>query len=151
MPVSPDFQNPPAAPNYPPYFVSTEPFAQTTVAAPQTMGGQQRFTVTVVDPNPNDTLYVRWVSDYPPFTQSDTRLLVDDPNGMAQRNPEGTEIPYVATQCKDFAPGTEHTLVVIVSDRKFRPYNQFTGDFRYNIVEGTATAIMTGWRIINCP
>jgi hypothetical protein len=151
VPVAPEFQNPPSAPNFPPSFTSTVPFARTTVAAPQAVDGQQEFLVTVVDPNPGDLLYVRWVSDYPPFTQSDTRLIVDDPNGMSQTGTQGTDIVYRTTQCKDFAPGADHQLVVIVSDRKFRKYDQFSSEFRYNLVEPDATAIMTGWSIINCP
>jgi len=141
LPVSPEFQPTPAAPNYPPAFVRSEPFAETTVSAhPQT------FTVEVVDPNPADKLYVRWVSDYPPFTAR-SRLLVDDVEGR----PQGPPISFEGSRCEKFAMGMEHELVVIVSDRKFRPYDQFTSDFRFNLVEGGGTPIMMAWDLVNCP
>lgn len=144
LPVSPEFQPTPSAPNYSPAFVRSEPFEETTVSAhPQT------FTVVVTDPNPADRLYIRWVSDYPPYT-ANSRLLQDE-EGRLQTGPEGTEISFEASRCEKFALGMEHELVVIVSDRKFFPYDQFTSEFRFNLVEGRGTPIMMGWDLVNCP
>jgi hypothetical protein len=147
VPVAPEFQDPPKAPNYYPYFVESLPLFDTTTGVPQT------FEVHAGDPNPADILYVRWASDYPPFTQARSRVI--DQSMVRQDLPQ-TEIIYKAIDpmpCEKFAPGMEHKLVVIVSDRPFVPTGVFsTRPDRFNAVEGDATIpIMRGWIVQGCP
>ncbi|MES1206564.1 MAG: hypothetical protein ABUS79_11570 [Pseudomonadota bacterium] len=106
----------------------------------------------VVDANPADKLYVRWVSDYPPYT-ANSRLLVDDVKGLPQKGLKGTEISFDAGRCEKFAMGgMEHDLVVIVADRKFRPSSDsFDSVFRFNLVENGGSYAMLGWNLVNCP
>lgn len=146
LPVAPDFQDPPKAPNYAPLFVSFDPFAETPVLqVPLT------FTVLLSDPNPQDTLHVRWVADYPPFVQSRSKLLVDGQMILPGAVPQSIFPLQAPDPCKAFGSGGDHRLVVIVSDRPFRKFDQFTSDYRFNLVEDGASPIMAGWTIPGCP
>lgn len=162
MPVAPEFQDPAQAPNFYPYFHNTEPFHERTV----TIGAGYPFVVSVGDQNLGDTLYVRWVSDYPPFLANASKVLSDAPDGLGRPippNPPTTRQPEVRppiefmVQCEGFAPGMSvHRLVIIVSDRPFLKAPTFSGDLRYNRVGTRADdlpvtyPIMAGWNVV-CP
>ncbi len=151
VPLAPEFQDPPKVPNYPPYFVDSFPFFGVQITAPET------FEVTVADPNPQDTLYVRWVSDYPGFTQASVLLRTEESirpgvvkyGTAGPPEPDGSEGPA----CAKFSSGTEHRLVVIVSDSEFLPPELADNrDYRFNAVPPTSRTrpIMAGWNI-TCP
>jgi hypothetical protein len=148
LPVAPEFQNPPTAPNYPPYFIDSNPPFLTTVAAGQIL------KVQVSDPNPGDTLSVRWASDYPKYSQTKSAVLQDTKNVTISAAELG--LPFT-TDCKNFAPfaaGAEHKLVIIVSDRPLSTSFLFTDDLAYNRLDGDMKAtfpIMSGWTISGCP
>ncbi len=161
LPVAPDFQDPLKAPNYYPYFQDTAPFQQRTFSP---AGQPVRVTVSVGDQNLGDTLYVRWVSDYPIYVQNSTKVLRDSIDGRGMPYPPAstaeTEIrpPFdYDVDCLNFAPGEQqHRVVIIVSDRPFLMPTTFSGDLRYNLV-GTRPdgfpityPIMTGWNVV-CP
>lgn len=144
LPVSPDFQNPPLAPNYPPSFDFFEPYQETDVSQLP-----QDFTVLLSDPNPQDTLHVRWAIDYPPYVQSRSLLVIDE-----QTLTPGSLKPvsYHLDSCANFkATGAEHKVAVIVSDRPFQPVGLFSGIARYNQTEGMLPPIMAGWSVSACP
>lgn len=63
IPVGPKFED---DTNLPPYIVSARPTIGSTASAGP-MGEPPTFSVVVADPNVNDTLFVRWIVDYPPF------------------------------------------------------------------------------------
>ena len=151
VPVAPDFQDPASVPNYQPQFLNSDPFFETTGwRSPQT------FKVQVADPNPGDTLYVRWVSDYPPFTQAASLLLKE--MTLPPQGTPATEIKYDTSlpnsmACLQLLPGLEHRLVVIVSDRPFLSTEQFNNSpFRFNLpaTMGVTSTIMQGWSV-TCP
>ena len=161
VPLAPDFQDPPSVPNYPPYFFNSDPPAAKVMSPPQV------FTVTVVDPNPQDVLYVRWLSDYPPYTQFVTALVQsnDGMSGMSQ-DPQlgGVKLLYDTggapgspkkTPCNDFVTHgpANHTLALVVSDRPFLPPDQAPNpDYRYNAIAAgnSDVAIMEVWTV-SCP
>jgi hypothetical protein len=75
LPIAPEFQDPPAAANYAPFFQFVDPPLGTRVtAAPDKV---TTFTLQISDPNLGDNLHVRFISDFPPFT-SNTRVLEPD-------------------------------------------------------------------------
>lgn len=140
------------AENFPPYVISSMPYRNVVWPAPAS------FRVTIGDPNPGDTIHFRWVADYPPY-RDETRLLyqgalalgpassVDLAYDTWVRDAQGTLRP-----CDGFVPGAEHRLVLIVSDRPFRPARSTEEMFRYNTVENDATfPVMIGWNLFNCP
>lgn len=165
LPVAPEFQNPPNAPNFYPYVWNTEPVHESTVTLPGVGGPDFPFVAVVGDQNLSDTLYVRWVSDYPPFATNVSKVLSDALDGQGLPIPPSTpqaelrqEIHFPA-RCDGFAPGMQqHRLVVIVSDRPFLKAGTFSGDLRYNRVAARDNAdqspvtfpIMVGWNVI-CP
>jgi hypothetical protein len=140
-PIAPDFQNPPLVPNYPPSFEQFDPYQETPVSQLP-----QDFTVRLNDPNPQDTLYVRWALDYPPYIQSRSLLIID-----GQNLTPGSVASFRVEDCVNFKPGTSHQLVIIVSDRPFQPMGAFPGTDRYNRTEGAEPPIMAGWRMDACP
>lgn len=145
LPLAPDFQDPPKAPNYSPSFQVVTPFAETLVSP-----GSDPFHIEIDEPNPQDTLYVRWVADYPPYTPGKTKQLSDMILLPGQDRATDFKLPSAAP-CSAFSSGADHRLVVIVSDRPFRSADQFTDPFRYSLVEGGGTPIMIGWTITGCP
>lgn len=139
-PIAPDFQNPPLVPNYPPSFEQFDPYQETPVSQLP-----QDFTVRLNDPNPQDTLYVRWALDYPPYIQSKSLLVV---NGQAL--PPGSVASYRVESCAMFKQSPPHQLVIIVSDRPFQDPSTFLGTDRYNRTEGAEPPIMAGWLMDAC-
>lgn len=162
VPVEPQFQDPPSSPNFYPYLSNADPIAQTSSRLPPAPA-MLEFNIQVGDQNLDDTLYVRWVSDYPPYTPGISKIVVDGADGegllLPPTSPPGEirGIPAYKTRCEDFFPAATHSLTVIVSDRPFLPSNQpFGGDLRYNLVPRNAMnqpvtyPLMTGWTIEGC-
>lgn len=115
VPVAPSFEDPPASPNFPPVISDSDPHLGSIV--PHGLA----LNVTVTDANVRDTLYVRWVSDYPLAT-ADSRVLTDVKT--VAPSPDGkqhfTVLSY-QTDCAALAPGlTTHRIEVIVSDRPLK-------------------------------
>jgi hypothetical protein len=115
LPIAPEFQDSPTSSNYAPYFQPTTiiPDLGAEVTVPS-------FEVTVTDPNIGDSLYARWIVDYPPYsdnTRSFTQPKVA-PNG------DGTPLlhDYLFTpNCIDnsLAKIARHQVMLVVADRDF--------------------------------
>jgi|GEM_PF-1937723 hypothetical protein len=115
LPIGPDFQDPLSSPNYAPYFVDTLPVAGSIVTATDTV---PQFRVTVQDPNVGDDLEVRWIADYPPFTEN-TRVILTTPlphPGVPQPQ-DATVTPNCTLDSLAKIPS--HQLYVVVADRPF--------------------------------
>lgn len=142
VPLAPEFEDPPKAGNSPPYLVKSVPLPETSQMA------DVDFYVTVMDPNPRDRLYVRWVSDYPPYQQSTSKLLE---SREITSSPMGSSVMYqVPTNCENFKsiPNPPHRLVVIISDRPFvNPDIAENSEFRYNATETKTNPLMVGWNV----
>lgn len=162
LPVAPDFENSPPALNYYPYISNTEPFRERTVTFPSAGAGDP-FVVVVGDQNLDDTLYVRWVADYPPYATNVSKPLSEGANGTGLAivpTPKApTELrPEIrfSAPCESFSPGMQqHRLVVIVADRPFLKAGTFDGELRYNLVAArnntpVTVPTMAGWNVI-CP
>jgi len=118
IPVGPQFQDPLAAQNYQPRITYTDPVEGTPT-------GSMNFTITVTDPNVGDSLYVRWIFDYPPFHES-TRRLPDNRLGPpAGGTPTPRTLPTMTVSCSQLAPNSaedslgRHQVMVVVADRPF--------------------------------
>jgi len=158
LPVGPEFQDPPAEIQQPPYFLSPpggtdgSPFYEQTVTLSGTT--PQQFVAVVADANLNDTLTVRWVANYPPATKASH--LIADVNVVRGGNPSGNSMQSLA--CDAFAGGADPNLVVIVSDQGFVPEKDIAQNpvtarsqtpFNFDsMVRPVST--MTGWRIAGC-
>jgi hypothetical protein len=118
LPVGPDFQDPLASPNFPPFFIAPDPAFGTAATATPTV--LQTFSVQISDPNVGDNLTVRWIVDFPPFTV-DTRPQPDqeyDHNASGQ--PLDKQIS-LRPSCllTSLAKTPVHQIEVVVSDRGF--------------------------------
>jgi hypothetical protein len=117
LPIGPDFQDPLSSPNYAPYFVDTLPLAGSIVTATSTV---PQFRVTVQDPNGGDDLQVRWIADYPPFTDN-TRVILTTPILHAASGVSQPQDAFVTPNCTidSLAKIPSHQLYVVVADRPF--------------------------------
>jgi hypothetical protein len=118
LPITPEFQDPPASANYAPVIVSAMPDIGSIVTATNP-SAVPTFTVFVTDPNLGDELHVRWIADFPPET-ANTRFLEKDfpitpSSGMA---PSGNS--SVTPGCTgDLANIPQHQIMAVVADRLF--------------------------------
>jgi hypothetical protein len=118
LPLGPEFEG---DRNLPPFLVSVTP-PQASIVSVE--GRNVAFHLVVEDPNPRDTLYVRWLIDYPLYNPAVSRIV------------EGAPLPPVTdgTSRRTIAPftpdclfhqiahtGGEHRLLLAVSDRPFYP------------------------------
>ena len=116
IPLAPDFQDPPAMPNFAPQLLAMSPDQGSVV-------NTSDFGITVTDPNPGDSLHIRWYADFPP-RQAATRDIAAD-FGLIPPRADGTvQITTLeaTVDCKanNLVPGiAEHTITVVVSDRDF--------------------------------
>jgi hypothetical protein len=115
LPLSPQFEDPPAERNYAPEILSTSP-VQGGFVLPQTL------SATVTDPNVGDHLFVRWIAEYPPYNDIKTRLMRDDFEAVPPNdNTAPFAMPSVAdVGCGNLAVQTMvHPVTMLVADRKF--------------------------------
>jgi hypothetical protein len=143
IPLGPEFRDPPGSPNASPIISSPRPEIGW-------VSTQSTFEISVEDPNVEDTLYLRWIVDYPPFTLGTTVVLPIeriDPALDGRPRPE-PELRNKTFACVGVRPLPTHQIMVIVSDREF-----LTGEFVVAAVpEGARTATATWtWDAHDCP
>jgi hypothetical protein len=153
LPIGPEFEDPPAVPNYEPYFQGVFPDAERT----HQLLPPDKFDIVLGDPNPTDQLTVRWIANYPPFVLNATRPILETTKPLSEPDPGG--MPTVSFSspgltCADFPMAAERNLVAIVSDRGFlRPEQSTDGNLQYsykNENPPTKSFVMVGWRITGC-
>jgi hypothetical protein len=117
LPVGPRFDDPPAIDNFPPFFRSTMPPQGSTVTA---VSATSTFNATVSDPNVADTLYARWLGEYPTYSPS-SFIIKDQPPFSSASGQLWDANPILTTSCVDpYVPGQpRHTITLLVSDRPF--------------------------------
>jgi hypothetical protein len=114
IPVSPQFDDP--EPNFPPFIVTSEPGVG-EIFTPQ--GTDRSVTVTIGDQNLGDTLFIRWLIDYPNADPTNSRRAIEsryEPSPTTTRSPPLRFTPFCNTIPKT---GNPHRLVMSVSDRPF--------------------------------
>jgi hypothetical protein len=142
IPVGPNFQDPPAAPNFPPYIVSATPDFNSIVTPPQLT-----FAVTVTDPNVGDDLYIRWLADYPGAnyrTVMGTSFVAHSANGQVLA---ATVTGTVDCTLDNLAMTTdgEHRIEVIVADRPF--VEPGPGNTQLDLVTPPGFVVRAGWTL----
>jgi hypothetical protein len=158
LPIGPDFQDPEPAipiPELPPYFGDTRPPLETVVDLNAlNASGAGSFDVAISDPNAGDTVWVRWVANYPPFSSESTKYLGKD-SSMGS-NGTGTLHFLKKVVCADLLKAADRTLSIVVSDRDFLDpasvideVNQYS---YYRDEDGAVkqTFVIGSWRITGC-
>jgi hypothetical protein len=146
LPLAPEFQDPPAAQNYPPVIVDSDPPLGSVVTT-------TKFTVIVRELNLGDDLYVRWVADYPPYSADKTRPLNDLMTQIAHPVDMATDfdLPPVTVDCVLDALDpqiTMHQIMVIVADRPFVDIkDQPAGQIDLALVTKPGFAVKGSWTL----
>lgn len=152
IPLGPDFQDPVAGPNDPPFFESASPDFGSIVTPPATPPSVV-FSVTLTDPNVGDDLYIEWQADYPGVNH---RPLVGTP--FVHHDINGKPLHQAVTATVDCivdnltpTPNGEHQIEVIVADRPF--VEPAPGDTHLDLVEKPGFAIHASWFVeqLICP
>jgi hypothetical protein len=150
LPISPQFEDSPADPNFAPELVTARPAQGSIVtilpSSPQT------FEITVKDPNPGDTLFVRWISDYPPYSVSSgiygaDVMLAPPTNG--QPRTASVDVACLSSLSRDRL----HPLTVLVADRKFPNDSSATREAQLTAIPDDARKIEVNWvvNLTSCP
>jgi hypothetical protein len=117
LPLSPQFEDPPAEQNFAPSIVSAQPAQGSIVTA--LSGTTVAFTVTVNDPNVTDDLYFRWIGDFPPYSDSNTRRLTADTK-VSRSASDPLASQSIPIDClSPLARLPQHAIMALVSDRPF--------------------------------
>ena len=114
IPVGPDFQDPVGVANAPPYVVSADP-----VEGWHSVNPMAEFIVTPGDVNVGDPLFVKWVTDYPPFSDETHTFPPDTisaPADGSEKRPPQSFTPECGQLGKK---SSTHTISVGISDRMF--------------------------------
>jgi hypothetical protein len=115
------------------------------------------LSVTVSDPNVGDSLVVRWIVDYPPYSGDRTRQLDDDliphsADGKPLLMPSGRDI-----SCLNLAQGiSAHPVTALISDRPFLcckngdDTSNLTAEERLTKLPPNALSVEAHW-VVNAP
>jgi hypothetical protein len=120
LPIAPDFQDPLSSPNYSPFIISSSPPSGSIVTGMPTT--TTTFRVTVSDPNVGDDLHVRWLADYPPISDANTRLLVSDLiiSHSADGQPIVQDVSLDIGCRQQLSPQLmQHQVMVLIADREY--------------------------------
>jgi hypothetical protein len=118
IPVGPEFSDPTGTPNGPPRITGADPSPGEVVTALN----RRDFHITVTDPNVGDHLFLRWISDYPPFNDMLTRQIASGSyEFMPPRDGTLTGGTFGFTiVCTDLsASSSGHRLKAVVADRNY--------------------------------
>jgi hypothetical protein len=159
LPIGPDFTDPPPAiqiPELPPYFGDTKPPLETVVDLNAlNASGTGSFDLAIADPNGGDTIWVRLVANYPPFSSESTKYLGKD-SSMGSDGAPGTFHFLKKVVCADVPKAADRTLSVIVSDRDFLdPESAPDAVNKYSYYQDSSgaakqTFVIGSWRITGC-
>jgi hypothetical protein len=134
IPVGPEFQDPPGAPNASPEIINANPTWGAEVSATALMG--QPFQITVTDPNA-ETLYIRFIVD---------GVIVEPPQRMVSPSELPKQLTKVVACNTDIhTPQSRHPVTAVVADQDF-----VSGDPDLRKSPGL-TSIITWTLNLTCP
>jgi hypothetical protein len=114
IPVVPDFEDPPAAQNFPPQILEPNPSFGIAIG--------NTFSARLLELNPTDSLHVRWIADIQP-DGSTNRSLRGGGDHLPNKDGQALDVPTrVEVSCEfDFLAKTIeiHTIHLLVGDRDF--------------------------------
>jgi hypothetical protein len=124
LPIGPEFE---PERNLSPFLIRAEPPIASIITDPD-----QVFQVLVEDPNRLDDLHVRWLIDYPPFSENLTRTGLAIPVGARGPDVPNQHALAFKPECVNLiSPAlTQHRLLLVISDRPFIEDTVGQGDER---------------------
>lgn len=115
IPAGPEFHDPPGVPDAPPYVLATSPERGSTITGNEY---EVTFSVTVGDVNVDETVWIKWITEYPPFGNGSNdhgwEMIPPSANGSPTRS-AATFMPG-CTQVNRLV--TTHTIMAAISDRR---------------------------------
>ena len=154
IPVAPNFQDPPSAPNAPPSILNPSPIRNSVVTVPVPAG--LTFSANVTDQNVGDFLYYRWAVDYPPFTSSTRQVpyqkISPRSDGEPINQPVSLQVDCILINSTPSSDG-KHRLELIVADRLFSTSPALTADNLLDSIDDpTGFVVPATWTVvISCP
>jgi hypothetical protein len=120
VPAGPEWVDPQT--NVPPSIVSADPPVGSVLTNDSEAGTQASVQVTLADQNSADTLYVRWIIDYPPYVDGTSTIALRQslPGGRGVARDPIAFAPSCGDIVHDLA---SHRLLLAVSDRPFAADN----------------------------
>jgi hypothetical protein len=114
IPAGPEFQDPAGVPDSPPFLWAASPDEGTTVVS-----ATAKFSVTPGDYNLGDTVFVKWITDFPPDIANFTLERNTDMREASAGNPIRDASTFLPN-CHQFnTPGPTHRITAAISDRSF--------------------------------
>jgi hypothetical protein len=143
LPFGPDFE---PEKNQPPSLINANPAPGRIV-----LDQNAHFDVEVLDPNATDTLYARWLIDYPPFNDQITPKPVEWPPHPPDPMTPGADNRFALSfqpRCEQMiSPAlSRHRLMLVVSDRPFLDEDDDPpGSRRLDLTPSDAYALRLYW------
>ena len=157
VPIGPQFHDPPPAtplPEEPPYFAPEQTVPGLGTSVPLDTNKVTYFNVEIHDDNATDSVSVRWMTNYPPFTSGSTGHRSD------ATLPGPAEVFHFSESfnCGNFLNAADHTITILVADRPFLPPDKAPAtdkenQYSYYDDNGVPKRVQTfgTWRITQCP
>jgi hypothetical protein len=139
LPIAPEFQDPPSSANIAPAILDATPALGSIVTATNP-SSVPSFTVFASDMNVGDTLRVRWIADFPPFT-ANTRVLAE----RTFTQPDDSVTPDCVVN--NLAKIPQHQIMVVVADGDFASALDLT-----KLKDMTRKEVIGSWILnLDCP
>ena len=117
IPVGPNWQDPPGARNSPPTTLSVFPPEGSKVVG---SANGNVFSVTPTDNDVGDNLWVRWITEFPPFIEGVTQVIQTDPIPASTNGaPLAVEKSFTITCPYLSASLTTHQIMAAIADAEF--------------------------------
>ena len=145
IPVAPNFQDPPSTPDAGPYFARYSPVdgKLVTFTPPVSV-----FSVLVTDSRVDESLWFRWVWDYPPVNNSSS-MIFPPTNQSTSAGPNGVQISMnICCSLVNNANGL-HQVELVVADQQFEDSSVagLTDDNRFDMLVGPGHVQKATWTI----
>jgi hypothetical protein len=124
LPIGPQFQDPPAAQNYDPVILDSDPDRGAFVTTP---ASSYTFRVTVQDPNVTDDVHVRFVADYLPLSENTRQLHDETVHHSVDGRLLSKDVTYTVRCTDKLANLPTHQITAIVADRPFVEVDSLPG------------------------
>lgn len=143
IPVGPQFQDPAGDPDQAPFFTSTNPAMNSEVMSPL-------FEITATDPNPGDSLHVRWIADFPETVPDMARTLsLSETFAPGPNNTPARAHSTITVDCDAYKLQTgvdRHRIAAVVADQ------DFAGGTDLTAVSNQGRSVLATWVWnVTCP
>jgi len=147
VPLEPSFSDP--ASNYPPYIISANPVQTSVLSLANEPSSVSQIMVQVGDQNVDDSLYVRWLLDYPEASNgTESKIALEailPPTGQAERHP----IRYTPSCTDDhLSEQPIHRISMVVADRPYALPEALPQDKKWSTAKTPGFILESSWVLL---